>query len=229
MKRLFYLTAVILASVWCCAASTCTSATLADYIALGSGGCSIGADTLSNFQVASGITGATPITPADVSISASASGLNLNLTISVDQTASANTQLEALFSYQLSGASFTGESSTLSGASETGDGAVTDVENICAGGMFAPGMPTGCTGLAASLLTLDGVQNQNSTNFPAHGFFDVFVDLTLDGGLAGSASGATVNDTYSGVPEPFSFSLTILGLALGIGAQLQRSRRGRLG
>jgi hypothetical protein len=229
MKRLFYLTAVILASVLCCSASTCTSGTLADYIALGSGGCTIGPDTISNFQVASGTAGATPITPADVSISASGSGLNLSLTVSVDQTAGAGKQLEALFSYQLSGASFTGESSILSGASETGDGAVTDLENICAGGMFASGMPAGCTGVPESLVTLDGVQNQNSADFPAHSFFDVFVDLTLDGGLSGSASGATVKDTYSGVPEPFSFSLAILGLALGVGAKLRSSRRARIG
>lgn len=229
MRRFFYVSAAILVPTFCSAASTCTNGTLASYIALGSGGCTVGVDTLSGFQVASGITGATPISPADISISASASGLNLSLTISVDQTAGANTQLEALFSYQLSGGTFVGDSSTLSGASETGDGAVTDIENICAGGMFAPGMPTGCTGVPASLTTLDGVQNQNSTNFPARSFFDVFTDLTLDGGLSGSASGATVTDTYSGVPEPFSYSLTILGLALGIGARLRRSRCGRLG
>lgn len=229
MRRLFYVTAAILMSAFCSAASTCTNGTLADYIALGSGGCTIGVDTISNFQVASGIAGATPISPFDISISASGSGLNLSLTVSVDQTAAANSELEALFSYQLSGGSFVGESSTLSGASETGDGAVTDIENVCAGGMFAPGMPTGCTGMSATLTTLDGVQNQNSTNFPARTFFDVFTDLTLDGGLSGSASGATVTNTYSGVPEPFTSSLTILGLALGLAAKLRRSGRRRLG
>jgi hypothetical protein len=229
MRRLFYVTAGVLLSAFCAAASPCTNGTLADYIALGSGGCTIGADTISNFQVASGITGATAISPSDISISGSSSGLNLSLTISVDQTAGANTQLEALFSYQISGGSFIGDSSTLSGASETGDGAVTDIENICAGGTFAPGMPTGCTDFAASLTTLDGVQNLNATDFPAHTFFDVFTDLTLDGGLSGSASGATVTDTYSGVPEPFTSSLTGLGLALGIGAKLRLSRRGRRG
>jgi hypothetical protein len=214
-------------SALCSTASTCTSGTLASYIGLGSGGCTIGANTLDNFQTVSGISGATAISTADVSISPLGGTLNPGITASVTQVAGANTQLELLFTYQISGASYVGESITLAGSSESADGAVTDIQNFCAGGTFGPDGVTGCTGSAGSLLALDGVQNQASTVLGPSSFIDVTDDFTLDGGLAGSASGGTITDRFSAVPEPFSYFLTGLALTLGLGAKLSYARRNR--
>lgn len=214
-------------STLCSAASTCSSGTLATYIGLGSGGCTIGADTLYDFQTVSGISGATAISTADVSISPLGGSFNPGITASVTQVAGANTQLELLFTYQISGSSYVGDSITLAGSSESADGAVTDIQNFCAGGTFGPDGVTGCTGFAGSLLTLDGVQNQDSTALGPVSFIDVTDDLTLDGGLMGSASGGTITDRFSAVPEPFDYCLTGLGLALGLGAKLTSARRNR--
>jgi hypothetical protein len=225
MRQLLFLisTTIVLSSL--CSGSTCTNGSLASYIALGSGGCTIGTNTLFDFHTLTGISGATPIAPGDVSISPSGGDFSPGFTASVSQTAAANTQLELIFTYEISGSSYAGDSITLSGSSETGDGAVTDIQNFCAGGTFGPDGVTGCTGLAGSLLTLDGVQNQNSTTLGPASFLDVTDDFTIDGGLAGSASGGTITDRFSAVPEPITFLLTALGLALVVGAKSARRNR----
>lgn len=227
MRQLLYLTsATIVLSALCSATSTCTDGTLATYIGLGSGGCTIGANTLYDFETVSGTSGATPIATADVSIAPLGGNFNPGITASVDAQAGANTQLEVIFTYRVSGTSYVGDSITLAGSSETGDGAVTDAQNFCAGGTFGPDGVTGCTGLAGSLLTLDGVQNGDSTALGPVGLLSVTDDFTLDGGLAGSASGGTITDRFSSVPEPFTYLLTGLGFALGIGAKLRLHQRG---
>lgn len=211
----------------CSPASTCNDGSLASYIGLGSGGCTIGANTLYDFQTVSGTSGATAISTADVSISPLGGDSNPGITASLTKVAGANTQLELLFTYQISGASYVGDSITLAGSSETADGAVTDIQNFCAGGIFGPGGVTGCTGFAGSLLALDGIQNQDSTVLGPASLISVTDDLTLDGGLLGSASGGTITDRFSAVPEPSSYFLTGLGLTLGLGVKLTSARRNR--
>ncbi|HEX3682295.1 MAG TPA: hypothetical protein VHU83_07105 [Bryobacteraceae bacterium] len=203
------------------------SGTLATYIGLGSGGCTIGQNTLNDFRTISGIAGATPISTADVSISPLGGNLNPGITASVSQVTGANSQLDLLFTYQISGASYVADSITLAGSSETADGAVTDIQNFCAGGAFGPDGVSDCAGLAGSLLTLDGVQNQDSTALGPASFIGVTDDLTLDGGLMGSASGGSITDRFSAVPEPFGYFLTGLGLALGLAAKLTSAGRNR--
>jgi hypothetical protein len=227
MGKLLYLVCATFVSSALCSGATCTDGTLASYIGLGSGGCTIGANTLYDFHTVSGILGATVISTADVSITPLGGNFDPGITASVSTVAAANTQLELLFTYQVAGTSYVGGSITLAGSSETGDGAVTDIQNFCAGGRFGPDGVTGCTGLAGSLLTLDGTQNHDSTTFGPASFLDVTDDLTLDGGLSGSASGGTITDRFSAVPEPFSYLLTGLGLALGLGAELRSARKNR--
>lgn len=210
------------------AASVCTDGSLASYIALGPAGCTIGGNTVGSFETLPGLSGALAISPGDVSVHPSGGDFNPSLGFSVDQTAGANSQLELLFSYLIFGGWYAGDSIALAGSSESGDGAVTDIQNFCAGGVAAGGI-TGCTGFAGSLLTLDGEQNRDSTTF-GRTFFDVFVtdDFTLDGGLSGTASGGSITDRFSAVPEPFTYLLTGLGLAVGIGVKLVRRNRRRL-
>ena len=226
-QRLYLISVTILLSALCSKASTCTNGTLASYIGLRSGGCTIGTNTLYDFQTISGTSGATPISTTEVAISPLGGSFNPGITASVDLTAGANIQLEALFTYRIAGTAYVSDSVTLAGSSETGDGAVTDVQNFCAGGIFGSDGVTGCTGSAGSLLTLDGIQNQDSTAFGPASLLSVTDDFTFDGGLAGSASGGTITDRFSAVPEPFSYLLTDLGLALGLGAILTSDRRNR--
>jgi len=206
-------------------ASACMDATLASYIGLGAGGCTIGTNTLDAFQIVSGTAGATEISPADVAIHPSGGELDPELTVSVDRAAAANTLVELIFSYQIAGNQFSGSSITVSGSSETGDGAVSYVQNFCAGGVFDSAF--NCSGLPGTLIAVDGVQNHDSATINPTNPLVQIDDFVLDGGLAGSAAGGTFTDRFSAVPEPFTFLLTGLGLALGIAIQSSRARSAR--
>jgi hypothetical protein len=222
MRGLLFLAAGLLVSISPCATGgTCTSGSLASYISLGSAGCTIGTNTLYDFQTVSGTAGATEISTQDITISPLGGNYNPGLTASVSQSASANNESETIFTYRIAGSTYVGDSITLGGSSETGDGGVTDVQNFCAGGTFGVDGLTGCTGSPGSLLTLDGTQNKDSTGFGPVGLVSVTDDFTLDGGLAGSASGGEFTDRFAAVPEPLTYWLTALGLALTIGITIK--------
>jgi hypothetical protein len=222
MRGLVFLASSLLIGLGpCAAAPACSSGTLATYISLGPGGCAIGSNTLYDFQTVGGTAGATEIPTLDVTIIPLGGNFNPGFTASVSQSADANKELETIFTYRISGNSYVGDSITLGGSSETGDGAVTDVQNFCAGGTFGADGLTGCTGSPGSLLTLNGTQNNDSTALGPASLLSVTDDFTLDGGLAGSASGGNFTDRFSAVPEPLSYWLTVLGLALALGIKLK--------
>jgi hypothetical protein len=206
-------------------AAPCGNGSLASYIALGSGGCTIGSNTLFGFQTVSGTAGATPIATSALAIAPFAGSTSFGFTAALTQTAGANARFETIFTYRVSGNSYTGSSLSLAGSSETRDGAVTDIQNYCAGGTFGPDGVTGCAALTGALVTLDGIQQTDSASFGAVGSLSITDDFTLDGGLGGSASGSNFTDQFtagsiSAVPEPFGFSLMNLGLwlVLALGA-----------
>ncbi len=218
MKKLWILCAVLLsASQLSFANSACRSGSLASYIALGASGCAIGSDTLSNFAVLSGISSATTILPGNISLAPFGSTASPGLTTTVTVSAPAGTLLEALFTYQISGRLFGDSAIALSRSSETGDGAVTGVQDFCANGIFGPDGVSGCTGTPGSLLTLDGVQNSAATSFAPARFLSVTDDFTIDGGLAGSATAGTLSNRFSTVPEPASLFLMPVGFIFALG------------
>jgi hypothetical protein len=194
-------------------ATTCTSGSLASYLSLGSAGCSIGSDTLSDFGTVPGTTGATELAGSSINIVVSGGSLMPTLTFSTSQTAPAGALLESIFTYNLSGSSFTGSAISLTGSSETVDGALTEIENYCAGGNFGPDGVSGCSGTAGSLLTLDGIQNTDQSALGYVPSVQVTDDFTLDGGTAGSASGGVFTNSFTATPEPASLLCAGLGLA----------------
>jgi hypothetical protein len=213
VKRLLFLGTALFSVVQFCSAAACTGGTLANYLALGSSGCTIGGDTLSNFQILEGITGATAIAAGDIAINTNGGSYNPTLMFTTNQTANAGGLLEAIFTYKISGPSYNSSAISLAKSSETGDGGVTEIENFCAGGSFGPDGVDGCTGSSGSLLTLDGIQNQDQSTFSPAFFLQVTDDFTLDGGTAGSATGGVFTNSFTATPEPASLSLGALGLA----------------
>jgi hypothetical protein len=186
----------------------CVNGTLASYELLGSAGCSIGGNTVASFAVVTGITGAVPIDPASVNVMPTGGTLNPALVFETDQQAGAGTLLEAIFTYTIASGVYGADMITLSGSSETGDGAVTDTQNFCAGGNFGPDGVTGCSGsTSGALLTLDGVQNEDQTTLPGSNLLSITDDFVLDGGTFGSASGGTFADRFNVTPEPASVVL----------------------
>jgi hypothetical protein len=187
----------------------CAAGTLASYEALGSGGCTIGTDLVSSFANVAGTFGATELDPTAVSVSTTGDSSDPELIFSVNQTATAPQLLETIFTYVISDSVFLQSAISLANSSETVDGAVTDIQNLCAGGAFGADGVDGCTGNALSLLTLDGIQNSDNTSLGSVNSVAVTDDFTLDGGTAGTASGGKFTDTFTAqssvvttTPEP---------------------------
>lgn len=220
MKQFVLLISAIASFTQLCPAASCVSGTLASYIALGPTGCTIGANNLSGFQTLNGLAGAISVSPADVTIAPTGGSLNPGITVATNASATAGMQLELLFTYRISGNSYTGISINLADSRATGDGAVSDVNDYCAGGMFGPDGVSGCSGTAGSLVLLN--TGSDLASFTAVSSLSVTDDLTFDGGTMGSAAGGSITDRFNAVPEPFTFLLTAAGIALAFGLRLSK-------
>ena len=203
----------------------CGTGSLASYIALGSGGCTIGADTITSFATLA--PNYTPISTTLITVMPAGGTTNPELTFSFSQTANAPATLEAFFTYTISGPTFLTDVITVSNSSETGNGDVTDTQNYCVGGHFGMDGVDGCTGSTSGALAVvdgSGLQTDNA-NFPASTHsLNITDDFVVDSGGTDSASGGTFADqftTTTATPEPGAFVLTGAGLAL---AALRRFR-----
>jgi hypothetical protein len=103
---------------------------------------------------------------------------------------------------------------------------VTATQDVCPDGSFFPGIPAGCPGAASTLITFvsesDSLLTENA-GFAGAAFLDVFADIAVDGGLAGSAGLGSVTLSFSTIPEPSTAALLATGLAL---LARSRTRRG---
>lgn len=203
-------------------AAPCASGTLQDYIDLGAG-CTIGGVTFSNFTELTPPIGATAISPAAIGVTPLSSPSNPGLLLTLDITATAGQFLDAFFGFGVSD-TLTGASLTMAGATATGDGAVTVIEDLCRGaafiGVVCPGDSTTQI-VFATELDSDTVE---ATSFPGVGLLGVLADIGVDGGPTGSAELATVTlrfetGTAAAVAEPSS--LVLLPLAM-LAAWLRR-------
>jgi hypothetical protein len=199
--------------------SVCATGTLATYEALGPGGCTIGTNTVFDFNTPSGITGATPIAPGSIEIIPSGDTASPTLTFITSSTASDGTLLESLIDYSISGNQYTSDSIALTGSFSSGNGAVTDIQNYCVGGSFDSTGVSNCSSGNTNALLLLG-DGSDSASFAQTPILNVTDDFTLDSGGFGtgnSAGGGTITDSFgavAAVPEPDTYFLLAAALVL---------------
>jgi hypothetical protein len=205
------------------AAPLCQVGTLANYVAM-SGGCDVGNTTFTDFgAMPSFAGGAAVIDLTQVSVAPLSLPSGPQLAFLLSQTAGPNDLLGLAIAFTATSPAIVDATLDLLDASATGLGVVTVVEDLCLGGSFGAD-PTTCTGAAASLVVAADAlgtvaPDQRSFGGP-FSFFDVFVDITLDG-FGGSASlgtsGAVVTRFTSAapvaVPEPSALALVVAGAA----------------
>ena len=212
--KLYSLLSGILVFTSSAVAGPCAIGTLQDYVTLGAGGCQQGVVTFSGFSGATGQNGAIPISLLQVAVTPGGTQFMPTLQFTLNKTAAPNQLFESFFHFKASNSLFVGEKITLNSPTVTGDGADTATLDICPGAAFT-GISTGCAAdVNLIALSITGfAMLSDSASFTPKSFFDIFVDLTVDGGTGGGSavfSSATV--TTSATPEPGATQLVIAGL-----------------
>jgi hypothetical protein len=211
------------------AAPLCASDTLTNYLSLGS--CSIGGATFSDFSVVTPLpTGAAPISTNAVIVLPFSTSSGVGFQFLFDVTSTAFQLNELLFGYFASATGFTDVTLAMPGATATGDGVVTAVQDVCIGGAFAIGSLGGCPAVqdANIAFAIDGDQSLSETlSFASTPLLGIVNDIAVDGGLGGNAALAGgITNTFTvatPVPEPATVTL----LATGMFTLILRARRRR--
>src|SRR4051812_30346643 len=125
-------------------ASPCVPGSLASYIALGGGGCTVGNALFFNF-VDLPLQGGAAAIPDSSTFVNPLDPTHPSLQFNVNAVVGANQIRERVIGYTLSGPGFIGSQLTLGGSSVTGDGAVTVIEDECLGAAFGLGQFCGAT------------------------------------------------------------------------------------
>lgn len=210
------------------AAPLCGADSLTNYLALGS--CSIGGATFSNFSLVTPLpTGANAVSTNSVIVLPFSTTTSVGFQFLFDITSTSFQLNELLFGYLASAAGFTDATLSMPGATASGDGVVTAVQDLCIGGAFTTGSVGGCaaTQEANVAFAIDGDQSLSETlSFASVPLLGIVNDIAADGGLNGNASlagGITNSFTVaSQVPEPATMSLIFTGLAWMLRSRYRR-------
>jgi len=211
-------------------ASPCLSGSLQDYFNLGTTGCELGAVQVSDFFAATAGGSAIPLDPNTIQVIPGGTSFSPNLLFvyqSVSDgplSAGPGQLLDSFFHFSVMGPQLIGASIALNSASAKGDGAVTGVLDVCPDGAFAGGVPVGCPtspDAAVAFAIAGDALLKDSRAFAPSSFFDVFVDVAIDGGLTGSASLSSASVGIVASPEPSALIFTAAGF-LAIGAMRLR-------
>lgn len=194
MKKLTAATFALFALALHAIAVPLTPGTLADYLALGPGGGTIGSTTFSNFSLLPNQGGATAISPASISVTPLNIAGSPTLQFDFLQTALTGQLLEMRIAYAVSAFSITGAGVGLLNAVTTGDAAVTAVLSVTGPTLQPPDL--------IALETLGFSIPTDQTVFPSIASLTVESNVVLDGGLAGqSGLGRVTNQfTVAGAP-----------------------------
>jgi hypothetical protein len=211
-------------------ASPCLPGSLASYVALGGGGCSIGTALFFNFADLPLQGGAAAIPDSNVLVNPVSIG-GPGFRFDVNSQAGAGDIFERVIGFSLSGPGFVGNQLSLTGSTVASDGANTVVEHECLGAAF--GLGQFCSAIDTQLVVFDldllGQSLNDSLNFPATPLLGIILDITVDGGTSGAArlASATTQFTPRGgsVPEPATLTFLTFGLAAVMGRQRLRNRK----
>jgi hypothetical protein len=231
-KILFAVVCALLLTSQAWAATCVSGATLADYIALGSTGCTIGDKTFSNFALTTSQSGgATAPTAAGITITpvttGGSTGNEIGLQFNALWTAGSNQTADTTINFDVAvtaGGSFLiDDASTVQSTSGfTGTGSASVTEGICANAGPSTCIPVTST---TTIKTSGTTVISDHVVFAPTGSIHAIKDIGVSGGTNGTASISQVVDSFSqtGVPEPASIFL-MGSVMVGICGVIRRRR-----
>jgi hypothetical protein len=181
--------------------------TLADYLALGPGGTTIGSTVFSNFTLLPLQTGATQIPPSSILVTPINLFNNPGLQFTVNTSAGPGQLFELRIGYQVADTSITGASVFLTGATVGGPSTeplppgFTDPAITATTDLSAPGTPTLIAFAIPGLADLD-----DETTFGSVALLSVETDIVIDGGAVNGAApppGAPVTASLASATNQF--------------------------
>ncbi len=212
----------------------CQTSTLNIYAS--SGPCSVGNVVFSNFNILPNSSGAPELGASNITVTPSSTATEHRLSFRFLASATGSifgSSIEQTFTYLVSTMDiFRNASITLSGSQATGDGVVLGNQFLCQGGaLSADG--SSCQGSGAffsqAVLAIDPndptlLISSLGLNPNSNSLF-VRNEIAVDGGTSGSASGGTLTNSFTAVPEPAGMT----GIGTLFVAGLAYFRRRRLG
>jgi hypothetical protein len=212
----------------------CAAGSLADYLALGSGGCTIGGLAFTDFTLPSVLSPtATPVDPDAVSIApvSSAPGTGLQLAFTPAQSAGAGEFLALRVGFNVQGSGIAGAYAALLEPLAIGDAAVTLVEDLCPGAPFSDPTNLVCAGSTQNLIAI-AIESfaDNPVSGPVGPFSlaGVVAEIGIDGGLAGNAALAGAELRFlAAAAVPLPSVLVLLAIAACAALSIPGTRRGR--
>jgi len=185
--------------------------TLADYAALGSGGCVIGDKLFYDF----GYTGSNP-TAANITVTATNAAFNPGLNFGGAWDVNGDTQIYFNVTVLPGGNAIEDDSLGISGIVLQGTGLISVGEDVCLGGVYSdPSAGTGCGGTGSSnLLAIDPgsptvLYDDLNFNGSTYTTIGVFKDIIVSGNAEGSGTAqfSSISQNFSEVPEPVAVLL----------------------
>jgi len=210
--RILLFTAALLLLAGTAFGGPCLPGSLQDYLFL-SAGCTVNSVLFQDFFLGEIASFSTEIDPLTIQVTPGGSPSGAFFLFTLNRTAGPGEVLESSIHFDATGA-LAGASIRLGNPVVAGDGAVTGVLDVCADGFFLGVEPVGCNGnpgAAIAFATDFDTQPVDSLRFATSSFFDVFVDLTIDGGLGGFA-GLDTAEAAVLIPEPSALLLIAGGL-----------------
>ena len=231
-------------------AGPCVSASLTSYLSLGAGGCTVGNLLFTDFSLNGLSAGAIDFPGIVVNPDGSGPNAGLNFTfttgsseeafrglIRTNVSAPGGTIYENRIGFKVTGSAvnLTSSTITLNGAAATGDGNVSAVQDLCAGGTFvdpanSPACSPGSTSGTQAVVFISGVPDltTSTVTFPPVMTLSVLNDIVVDAGLPGStASLASLSSLFSSQPSVVPEPGELLLIGAGALALLLRRRSGR--
>lgn len=210
----------------------CQTSTLQSYVA--SGPCSVGNLVFSDFNVLANPSGASAIGAENITVTPTSGEYAQSLDFRFQTTAIGSlfgSSFEQIFTYLVSPLGiFTNASLGLSGSQATGDGVVLGNQFLCQGGTLSgdgSSCEAGGSFFNQAVVAIDPSDPDllfATLNLDANAA-SLFVrnEIAVDGGQSGSASGGTLTNSFTAVPEPAG--MTGVGTLLVAGLAYIRRRR----